>query len=335
MPRTKYLLALDMGSHSVKAMEVTEAAGVLQVTGFASKSFASDAERLQAASEVLQEGKFKSRYTASAISGRNVITRYIIMQNLDEEELKEAIRFEADKYIPFGIDEVVLDCQKIELLEGGDQMRVLLAAVKRNIVEDHVRILRDLGLEPTIIDVEAFAIGNAFLNSVSQETGATVSLVDIGHSKTNIVVMTEGKTMFNREVYLGAREMMEALERHMGLEAGRVEEFARDPGDSREELLEAIGGPLDDLCNEVTLSFEFYENEYDRSIDSVWLSGGGSFVSDVIGEIGTRLARPTHTWDPLAHIDLRTPPALTARMQEISGKLAVTAGLGTRVRKEI
>ena len=331
----KRLLALDMGSHSVKAMEFTEAGGLLQVTGFGYKSFASDAERVQAASQVIEESKIKCKSTASAISGRNVITRYIVMQNLSEEELKEAIPFEADKYIPFGIDEVVLDCQKIEPLEGGDQMRVLLAAVKRNIVEDHVGILRQLGLEPAIIDVEAFAVGNAFLNSVSQETSATVALVDIGHAKTNIVVMTEDKTMFNREVYLGAYEMMEALERHMGLGGDRVEEFACDPGDSRDELFEAVGGPLDDLCNEVTLSFEFYENEYDRSIDSVWLSGGGAFIHDVIGEIGNRLARPTHVWDPLAGVDLRVAPGQTAQMQKLARKLAVATGLGTRIRKEI
>jgi len=335
MPKTKRLIALDMGSNSVKAMEFGESGGILQATAFGYKTYASDAEKVQAATEVIETGRFRSKYAVSAIAGRNVITRYVVMRKLTGDELKDAIQFEADKYIPFGIDEVMLDCQKIEDVEGSDQMRVLLVAVKRNVIEDHINVIRQIGLESVIIDVEAFAIGNSFINSQRQDDVVTCALVDIGHSKTNIVVMTGSKTMFNREVYIGARELMEAVERNLAVDHTAVEQIAREPGDRHDELMDALSGPLDDLCNEVTLSFEFYENEYDRNIDSVWLSGGGAFIYDMVGEVENRLARSTHIWDPLKGVDLRIPVARTSESQEIARKLAVVTGLGTRIRKEI
>jgi len=323
-----------MGTHGVKAMEFTVLGQRLVATSFAYKTIATEAERVPATADIVEAKHYRGRLAVSAVSGRNVITRYIVMQRLSDDELDTAIQFEADKYIPFGIDEVMLDYQKIEDLESG-QMRVLLVAVKRNIVDEHIRILSDIGLEPWTIDVEAFAIGNAFLEGNRSKIGSsTVALVDIGHAKTNIVVMSGAKTMFNRELYVGTTDMMETVSRNMEIDAGRVESFAREPGDDADALSEALAGRLDDLSNEISLSFEFFENEYDRSIESIWLSGGGSCIYDMSGEITSRLGKPAQLWDPLENVELRFGSDMVAVAKDIAGKLAVVAGLGTRVRKE-
>jgi len=336
MPRKKRLLALDMGSNCVKAVEFQVFGGQILATGFGYKSFAVESDRLNSAMEVVESNKFRGANTASAISGRNVITRYITMQRLEPEELRQAIQFEAGKYIPFGIDEVVLDCQKVEDIEGSDQIRVLLAAVKRNVIDDHIHLLDQLGLQPQIIDVEAFAVGNAFLEAMGRKVGsATAAVLDIGHTKTNIIVLRNGKIVFNREVYIGARDFMEAISRRLDVAPERIKEMASHPGDDADLLAEAVAGSLDDLCNEVTLSFEFFENEYDSMIDSVWLGGGGAQLHELPERVSERLGKPTQGWDPLEPINIRLGSAQSEAMKTISRQLAVVVGLGTRVRRDV
>ena len=333
MMKLKRLLALDIGSQCIKAVEFQAAGGRVVVTGFGIKGFSAEGERNAATAEVINVNRFRGLPTASAISGRNVITRYISMRRLEDQELHNAIRFEADKYIPFGIDEVVLDCQKIEDLEG-DQMRVLLVAVKRNVVEDHLRTLRELGLESRIIDVEAFAISNAFIDAMGDKIKTvTVAVLDIGHLKTNIIVVSNGKAIFNREVYIGCRDILEPVGRRVGRADDQLQQFVSNPGDEVAVLVEAMSGPLDDLCNEITLSFEFFENEYERKVESVWLSGGGSYLFEIQNEIAKRLAKPTSLWDPMESVTNKLDGIRSQATKDIARKLAVAIGLGTRVRR--
>ena len=171
--RSQRILGLDIGSSSVKGVELARTGDRFTVTGFAEQEIASAGTLKDAIAAVIREGRFKSKQVISSVSGRSVIVRYVNTPFMKHEELKNSMRFEADKYIPFDVNEVILDCVPLDdkpAKETGD-MRVVLVAVKKEVVNEHVRILQEVGLFPYIIDVDCFALGNAF--EMASESGDT------------------------------------------------------------------------------------------------------------------------------------------------------------------
>ncbi len=216
--KKRTLVGLDIGSSTVKAVELTEFGNQLCITGFGSCEVKSKESLADTVAETFRHAGIKSKRVATAVSGRSVIVRYINMVNMSEADLKGALRFEADKYIPFELDEVVLDCVKLE--EFGDaantnkEMKVLLVAVKRNLIDERVDLMQTLGLTPTVIDVDSFALGNAFeLNSLNSPKvdveEKVIALIDIGAVKTNINILKGSTSYFSREVYLAGNDFTE------------------------------------------------------------------------------------------------------------------------------
>src|SRR5690606_29401299 len=122
--------------------------------------------RRDALADLFRNGGFRTKRVASAVSGKSVIFRYVNMAQMSADQMQGAVRFEADKYIPFDIEEVQIDTQKLLDLPGAEgasaEMKVLLVAAKKSIVQDQAEMLAELGLLPTCISVDAFALGNAY-----------------------------------------------------------------------------------------------------------------------------------------------------------------------------
>ncbi|MHC4828973.1 MAG: type IV pilus assembly protein PilM, partial [Planctomycetota bacterium] len=220
------LVGLDIGSSEVKAVELQRHGDDLMITGFASSPVHSPEETRYAVKEVFREGGFATRRVVTSVSGRSVIVRYVTMVQMSRQDLDSAIRYEADKYIPFEVEEVALDCQVLEegiSHGGGDQpeMRALLVAVKRTLIEDHVGLLRECNLQPAVVDVDAFALGNAFELRVRRTQrerefeDKVIALIDIGANKTNINIMRGSTSYFTREVYLAGNDFTEAISRRL------------------------------------------------------------------------------------------------------------------------
>jgi type IV pilus assembly protein PilM len=253
---------------------------------------------------------------------------------MDRGELRNAIRFEADKYIPFSIDEVVLDCQPIEGADnvGADEMKVLLVAVKRNLIEEHVSLLRSAGVNPVIIDVDGFALGNAHvLASRNGGTKDVRALIDIGASKTNINVVEGANSLFTREVYVGGGDFSAELGRRLAVDPFQVEKLKTAPGERKEELREAVQSVTDDLGNEVRLSLDFFENEFDRPVGSVMLSGGGSRLSGLVESLEQNFKKPTQLWDPASAFALNLSHGGQEVFNEKGPQMAISLGLAARL----
>ena len=166
--RTEYQqnpVGLDVGTKAVKAVELTWSGGLV-ITGFGYAELPSPDAVPDTVARLFQENEFHTRRVVTAVSGKSVIVRYLTMFKMSPEDLRNAIRYEADKYIPFDVEEVVLDCQPFEapgLGEvGPNEMRVLLVACKRALIDEQLRVLAGVGLQPEIVDVDVFALGNAF-----------------------------------------------------------------------------------------------------------------------------------------------------------------------------
>ena len=183
-------------------------------------------------------------------------------RTLDVNKLLSAVRLEAEKYIPFDVNDVELDAQKLAMgkdASGKPEMKVLLVAAKKAVVADHARLLTELGLQPVIVGVDGFALGNAWelgdmVNPGIQEPGRTVALIDVGATKASINILRDNVSCFAREVPMGGQDLTNAIARRLGIEPAQAEALKRDPGDQMLVVQEACGQVLDDLGNEVNLS---------------------------------------------------------------------------------
>lgn len=352
----KSLLGLDIGSSEVKAVELTEDGNQLVITGFGRCKIASKDGVAAAVAETLKRAGIKTRRVASAVSGRSVIVRYINMPPMSDDELKSALKFEADKYIPFEMDEVVVDCSRLEDpgSSGGDgekkgdaagtgaggqkEMKVLLVAVKRNVVDEHLQVVQNVGLTPVVIDVDSFALGNAFeLNTLNSprvdDDKKVIALVEVGAVKTNINILKGTSSYFSREVYLAGNDFTESIARRMGVEPQEAAELKVNPEGREDAIEESILPVLDDLGNEIHLSFDYFENQFDQEVNEVYVSGGSAQVPGLKGAFERIFDRRIHFWDPTENLEIRSDRIDVQELKQHRGQLAVAIGLASRILK--
>lgn len=333
----KRLLGVDLGSASIKAVEVTQNAESLTLTGYAQEDVAPDADRGEALKRLVQRGGFKTARSCTSVSGRSAIIRYVTMLRMGDEDLKNAIRFEADKYIPFEIDEVVLDCQRLEdEAEAKErEMKILLVAVKRNLISDQVKLLKDAGLAPSIIDHDSFALGNAFefqfQSANPKDPARTYALIDVGAVKTSVNILVGKTSAFTREIYIAGNDFTDAIAKRLGLDPPEAERVKREPGQQVQEILEAVTPTFDDLGSEVHLSFDYFQNQFDKTIDEVYISGGGAAVVGLEDAFGRTLQQPIQRWDPTEPLEIDRGRVDVDQIKSNAAQVAIAVGLAARL----
>jgi len=331
----KSIVGLDIGSSSIKAVEITQDKYDFVITGFARVDVPNEQSRQDALADLLKQGKFRTKRTASAVSGKNVIFRYISMVDVPDEKLASTIRLEADKYIPFDVNEVEIDHQKLMEVtspEGRPESRLLLVAAKRSMIDEQTRMLLELGLQPVSVGIDSFALGNAFelgdlVSPGIQEGERTVALLDIGASKSCINILRNNTSHFAREVPIGGYDLTNAIMRRFGLDPVQAEALKRDPGEQLEEVKEAVSQVLEDLGNEVNLSFDFFQNQFDGEVQDVMLSGGSALLPFLEESLERIFEKRTRVWNPVEGLKVRSDNVDVEALNQCTPQLAVAIGL--------
>ncbi|MFH1023575.1 MAG: type IV pilus assembly protein PilM [Planctomycetota bacterium] len=351
--RKKKILGLDVGSHTIKAVELVQDGDKVELAGIAEGSLTAE-KRVEDARKILSGARISTRRVVTAVSGRSVIIRYINMVEQDDESLRKSIVAEAKKYIPFDIEEVILDCQRLDKKDvppageeekpakevkakgKGKEMKVLLVAVKRDYILEHAGFLRQLSLQPVVVDVDAFAIGNAYEmwaeGAPEEEVSGVTALLDIGATKTNVNIMNQRISCFTREVYIGGNDFREAIQKQMGVEEVEAENLLLDPGDKAAAIQQAAATVLEELGNEVRLSFDYFESQFENEVGRIRLSGGMAYHPGFDGVLQDLFQKPTAAWNPLERIPRQAKKKFDEeRIAGMGARFAVAAGLAYRL----
>ena len=216
-------------------------------------------------------------------------------------------------------------------------MSVVLAACRRNVIDDHLREIAGRGLSPVAVDVDVFALANAWemsgtIELEDGESAQTIALVDIGSSRTSINVLTEGETRFSREIGIGGSDMSQAVARRLGIENIEAEALKRDPGEKDQEVARAIAPVLEDLVSEITLSLEYVENREGVEVEGVLLSGGGALAPGVPEYVEQATGRETRLWNPLDGLRIASSGVDVEELEAAASSLAVAIGLASRAQ---
>ena len=338
----KSLLGLDIGTFGVKAIELshidTDGGDTLAITGYRRLAIEEGTSRAEAASRALEGARSHSRDVATSVSGQAVIVRCTSMQQMPDDRLSDAVRSEAGKYIPFDIDDVILDYHKVPGADDATQLGVLLAAAKRTFIQEHIGVIEGLAMRPFIIDVDCFALNNAFEFNRSQIKDGSVddcvALLDIGGQKTEIDIIKDGALSFTREIYISGDNFTQAISKRLGVDVATAEQIKRDPGEQAEEVESATSRVQEELAKEIRLSLDYFEHQFDAIVGKVFLSGGGSRLPWLRAGFEDNLAKPVDLWDPTEGIEIDAEKVDLDDLKEDAPQLAVAVGLALRINAD-
>ena len=340
--RKKSTVGLDIGSGLIKVAVVDHSKkGQPELTKVAIQPLVQDAivegevmdpgvvaEAIQSA---LAAAGVRSKSVVTAVGGRDVIIKKIQIERVKEQQARELMRWEAEQHVPFDMESVELDFQILDPDGDGLEMNVLLVAAKRELVESKVRILTESGLEASVVDVDAFALHNAFELNYPDAMQGMVALVNIGHDVTNINILEEGVPILTRDLTLGTRHIRESLMRERGL--GQEESDKLITGFDRSPHLDAV---LETRGEEVAVGLEravaFLASNTRGAVavGAVYICGGGARIPGFAEVLAARMRLEVHLANPLASITVRDGALEGHVTDEIAPLLMLPVGLALR-----
>ncbi|RMH16590.1 MAG: type IV pilus assembly protein PilM [Acidobacteria bacterium] len=344
--RNKGIVGLDIGSATVKLVELKERKGgqyhlqrigvePLSPEAIVDGSIMDSSLVVDAIQKLIEQTGVKTQHFATSVSGHSVIIKKIDLPAMEPDELAESIQWEAEQHIPFDINDVRLDYLTLSDDEPGrETMEVLLVAVKREKVNDYVSVISQSGRSPAIVDVDAFAIQNAYELNNDLDPLKVVALVNMGAGVTNINIVARGASVFWRDISFGGNQFTEALQREFNLSFDQAELLKRGEtvgSYTAADARKVLDGISAEMANEIQKTFDFFAaTSSEGPIDELVLSGGCALTPNLLEVLRERFGVPTELLDPFANIHFKDSDFDREWLTSISPMLAVAVGLALR-----
>lgn len=350
MAKGKLALGLDIGSSSVKMVLLKESKRGYELQHFGIAPLPPEAivdgalmnstAIVQAIQELVAAQKIKHREVALGVAGHSVIIKKIQLPTMTQDELDEAIQWEAEQYIPFDINDVNVDAQILTMpgAEVGGTMDVLLVAVKKDMVNDYTSVAAEAGLTPAIVDVDAFAVQNAYETAYGIPMDETVVLINAGAAVVNINILANGVTSFTRDITLGGNLFTEEIQKQLNVshdeaEALKIGGSVGGEADAvvPQEVERVISTVAEQMAGEIQRSLDFYAaTAADGRIGRVYLSGGTARIPALQRTIAQRCGVPVEILNPFRNIEIDHRRFDPGYILEVAPMAAVAVGLGLR-----
>ena len=343
----KPVVGLDIGSSAVKAVELKPSGKSFRVSAFGIEPVPPDsivdgaiidgAAVSDAIQRLFENKAFKTKEVAASLSGNAVIVKKISLPVMSEAELSESIYWEAEQYIPFDIQDVNLDYQILDSGKGGDgkgTMDVLLVAAKKDKIADYTSVIAQSGRTPIIVDVDAFALQNAFEANYGFESSRVVVLLNAGASAININIVQGDQSVFTRDISIGGNAYTEAVQKELGLPFEAAEQLKKGipvDGATFEDAQPVLRAVTENVLLEVQKTLEFFKAAASVDhVDRVVLSGGVSRIEGLRERLQERLQAPVEHFDPFKVVAWDARKLGGTDAADVSATAAVAVGLALR-----
>ncbi|MFN0314458.1 MAG: pilus assembly protein PilM [Burkholderiales bacterium] len=345
--QTPPMIGVDISSSSVKMVELVSAGrGRYRLERYAIEALPKDAVvdgnvmNLEAVGETLRRGwkrmGTRVKNVAMALPSAQVITKKILVPaGLREEDLEVQVESEANQYIPFALEEVNLDFQVLgPSATNPEEMEVLIAASRKEKVEDRVACAEVSGLKAVVMDIDSFAAQNAFEVIQTALPGGgkdqVIALVDIGASLMNINVLRNNQSVYMREQPFGGNQLTQEIQRHYNLSLEEAEAAKRGGGLPETYEAEVVQPFMETLASEVTraLQFFFTSTQY-TAVHHIFLSGGCATLPGLDDVVARRTNVTTHIANPFSAIEI-SPKIKSRQLDQDAPALVVACGLALR-----
>ena len=353
-PKKNQLIGLDIGSHSIKLVEIEDTKKGKVLKSFGIIGLPQDAivegsikemEIVSSAIKTLYKHlKVKNKNVVTSISGYSVIVKKISVQKRGEAELEATIQDEAEQYIPFDINDVNLDYEVLSPVEGKEEakaakedkgfMDVMLVAAKKDIVEDYVSLLHLTSLNPAILDVDAFAVQNAFELS-SQEISGCYAIVNVGAEELGINAIKNGISIFTRDSSYGGYQINEAIMSKFGVSYDEAEKIklggTKLESKERDSLEDIFTSVVSGWVNEIKRALDFLTTTYpDETIEKIFVSGGSCRIPGFQKYLEIETEIPVAEMNPFANLQINDKVFDPKYLSYMAPQAAVAVGLALR-----
>lgn len=344
--KSSSVLGLDISSTAIKVVELEKSGNNFRLQHYTIEPLPqnamvegsiADVDQVSSSiSRAIKRSGARSRNVATAVGGSHVITKRINMPHgLRDDELENQISLEADHYIPYPLDEVNIDFEVIgPSPESATEDEVLLAACRKEIVDDYVAVIEQAGLTPTILDVEYFAVENAYEQIVQEMPGGGMeklaAILDFGATTLHVNVIHNNRSIYTRNHSFGGNQLTEEIQRRYGLsfeEAVQAKKVGGLPDNYEPEILRPF---MDAMCQEAMRGLQFFysSSAFDK-VDSVMLAGGCAQIQGIDQLLANKINLPVDIANPFSSMSLS--PKLKAKTLALDApSLIVACGLALR-----
>ncbi|HKF67395.1 MAG TPA: type IV pilus assembly protein PilM [Vicinamibacterales bacterium] len=345
--KSKAVVGLDIGSSAVKAVELKPAGKGFRVVALASEPVPPDsivdgaiidgAAVADAIRRLFENKAFKTKEVAASLSGNSVIVKKISLPVMTPSELGESIYWEAEQYIPFDIQDVNIDYQILDPGTGPDSkgtMDVLLVAAKKEKIADYTGVIAQAGRVPVVVDVDAFALQNAYETNYGLDPQAVTVLLNAGASAININIISGDQSVFTRDISVGGNAYTEAVQKELNLPFESAEQLKKgEPveGHTFEEAQPILRSMTESVLLEIQKTFDFFKaSATSDRIDRVLLSGGASQVDGFQKALEDRFGTVIEPFNPFQNVTFDAGKLGIANPEAVVPSTAVAVGLALR-----
>ncbi|HSA91778.1 MAG TPA: type IV pilus assembly protein PilM [Terriglobales bacterium] len=338
---SKTIVGLDIGSSSIKAVELKRARGEVQVAHLGMEPLGQDMvvdgaivdgpSVTSAITKVFTDAQIKAKNVATAVSGHSVIVKKISMRAMADAELAENINTEAAQHIPFDIADVKIDYQVLSEDPASPYMDVLLVAVKKDKILSYTNVLAMASKNPVVVDIDAFALQNCYEYNYDPSPGSTVALLNLGASVMNINIVKGNTPLFTRDVSVGGIQYTDALQKELDLSFDDAESFklGRKVGtvseDSKAPILQQV---TEIIVLEIQKTFDFFRaTASGEHIERIYMAGGSSKVPGLTEALRQEFSLPVEILNPFQKIGYSGGSEL---IEQNAAQFAVAVGLALR-----
>lgn len=350
LKRKQDLIGIDLGTYAIKLVCLKKTSDQWSLVRWGIIPYAEDipldtplvdrkAQAVSALQNYLRTADLPTKKAVASVSGNSVIVRYVKMAKTSPQELSKSIKFEAEPYIPFNIDDVNLSFSIIgDIVENGEsQMETVLVAAKKDSVDLRVELLREAGLQPVILDVDAFALENAYEHVNPSSATETSLFMNIGASFTNMSIVEKGVSRVVRDVFIAGNTFTKAIQQQFQCDVKMAEQkkfthgLAEDAADPEgQQVCEALMPVARDLATEVQRSIDFYLSQgSDRTVNRILLCGGSANLKHFDQFLSNEIKLPVEIFNPLSLLQ-NAPADLSDEQKALLPQMAVAVGLATR-----
>lgn len=342
--KSKPVVGLDIGSSGVKAVELKKVRDTYELLSVGLEPLTPetlvdgaiiDAPAVSSAIDrIFAAQKIRNKNVATSVSGHSVIIKKVTLPNLPEDELYDQVHADAGQYIPFDIADVNLDYQVLDVSPMGDQVDILLVAVKKEKISNYTSALSLAGRIPSVVDVDAFALQNTFEFNYQPEADKTVALLNIGASVMNINIVRNGVPMFTRDVSVGGNQYTDALQKELDLTFEDAENLKRGQPIatvSDEQKTSVLRSVSEILALEIQKTFDFFRaTAGGEAMGHIYVAGGSARVPGVLDLLKEEFQVAVDELDPFRRITYNPAKFSDDYIRELAPRLAVAVGLGLR-----
>ncbi|HEY2932657.1 MAG TPA: type IV pilus assembly protein PilM [Acidobacteriota bacterium] len=349
LARSKQLVGLDIGSSVVKAVELREMkSGEYELSTLGMERLPSDAivdgaiiskiPVADAINKIFKEKKIKGRKVATSLSGHSVIVKKVTVPLQTPEELDESIQWEAEQYIPFDISDVHMDYHILNENPAAGNMDIILVAVKKEKVMDQTGVISMAGKIPVVIDVDAFALQNAYEVNYKPGPDDVVALLNVGASTMTLNIVRGSEFVFTRDITIGGNHYLDFFQKEMHVMEEDAERLKRGDFRDDEERTQAekiLRTVSEILALEIQKTVDYFKATSSTfEIKKLYLSGGGCHIPGLKEHFEDKLQIPVELFDAFRAIK-QLPDGLTRNyLETIAPDMAVAVGLALRSGSE-